>query len=147
MAALNREMAAGAHETRGRELALQADDLVGQPNGNEVERRERLARAASLAMQSAGKYAAASKALEKARSDWLNAAAQSKKGKSDIAAGDYAGQAQDAHRCARAAAVNAARAFEMAADLFDVDNANQPDRSAAASEKAAVWRETLASWK
>jgi hypothetical protein len=147
MAALNRQMAAETYEIRGRELALQADDLVRQPNGKQVERRERLGRAANLAMQSGGKYGAAVKAFEKARSDWLNAAAQGKKAKSDIVARDYAGQAQDAGRCARAAAVNAARSFEMAAELFDVDNADQPDRSAAAGEQAAAWREKLASWK
>jgi hypothetical protein len=147
MAALDREMAAAIHEVQADEFAVQAEHLAAEAGGDDSERRSALARSADLAMKAAAKYGAANKALEKACANWLKASAQSRKAERDAANKEYAGRAEDAHKRARAVAVNAARSFEMAADLFDADNANRPDRSAAAIEQAAAWREKLAAWK
>jgi hypothetical protein len=144
-AALNRELAAAAQLRQHDAGLLKAKDLRAKKYATEKDRRANFGKAGDLE-RAAGEVAGVAVInFERAATNWLQVAreyARAGEQKTEAEAKALAGLARDS---SRRALQNAAQAYEMAAEAFSEGNADEPGRAAFASERAAAWREKLAS--
>ena len=143
-AALNRESAAVTQQNEALDYLSRVKELRAEPHAGRAERRKLLAQAGDAAMRAADLEGNAFANYDRASANWVTVAQQF--GQIDDEKAKQNAVRMQAQLKARAteAAHRAAVNFEFAAELHGEQQADSPGKSAAASVKAADWRETLA---
>ena len=90
---------------------------------------------------------AAAANFDLAAKNWLTVAAECKRLEDAESEANAKAMAEAATESATRASVVAADGYELAAQAYGADRADDPQKCASASEKAATWREKLAGRK
>ena len=146
-AGLNRESAAAYQQSEADLLIQLAQDAIRESAANQADRSMLLLRAANAHIKAGSLYGAAMGNLDKAAGNWNKAKSSFRSLKMNERlrnAGECEGAARGA---AKDACESAAEAYENASGIYQEPALNQGDKAAAASERAAIWREKLATRK
>jgi hypothetical protein len=146
-AAENRFVAGVVQLEESERLLLHAQKVREEEYGDPAKRRKAFDSAGQLERKAGDTAGLACVNLEKAADNWIKASTDYKEAGRAEQARTVEERANEAAQEAVRSARLAAHAYERSADAFSVGKADNPTQEAASSEKAAVWRERIASKK
>ena len=144
LAAIDRDAAAETQEVEASALLQKATELRRAAFLYAEERVVNMSRAGALEAQAGDLFGRAFNNYDKSSANWNKAVSEYKRRDLGEKRADAAERYELAVARALGACQMAAESYEHAAEAYDADNARQPAACAAASEKAAEWREKLA---
>ena len=140
----NRCRAAETQEQQALELLAWAQSLRAREYQCAEEKKGYIGDA-GVAEKKAGELAGkASENYEKAAANWIQACGEYRRIRETEKTRNVETLGEEARQSALKAVATAAEAYELAAEAFGPNGSNLPAEAAAASEKAAGWREKLA---
>lgn len=143
-AALNREWAAITRQTQAEEQLKCAQAFRSKEYLYERERKSNLNMAGDAEKRAGDLEGSALGNFDAAARNWEKVAAEYKRLRDVEKEQNARTMAESAHKNALLACGRAADAYELAAESYSERNADQPNKAAAVSEKAAIFREKLA---
>lgn len=146
-AAQNRERAAITQQAQAEYLLEQAQELRKKEYLYETQRRKNLKKAGDAEKRAGDLEGVACVNFDRTAANWDRVAKEYKTLDDAKKQKNAEAFAKLARECALLACGKAADAYELAAEAYGKDNANEPHREAGASEGAAAWREKLAGRK
>jgi len=146
-AALNREIAAMTQLNQAEELLETGREHRAEEYLLDTEMKANFKKAGDSEKQAGDRAGAACANFDLAAKNWVTVAEQCAKVEDADSEKSAKAMAEAATEHAGRACAVAADAYELAADAYGADYADEPQKGAAASEKAATWREKMAGRK
>ena len=147
-AALTRELAATTEQMHADDLLTKAQDLRQKSDTDtDSDRENDFLKVGEIERAAADLYVLSVANYDKAAANWTSAAEEYRKYKELERLRNARNRVDVATRNATYACSRAAEIYEIAANAFSLENANDPPRTGQALEKAATWRENLAARK
>jgi hypothetical protein len=143
-AAQHREWAASVQQGQAQDLLDLAQELRKREYLYDADRRGHLRQAGDLENRAGDLHAGASGNLEKAALDWDKAAGEYKRLHEKERHNNALIMAEHARKNVLIAYRRAAESYELAAEAYGENGADDPDKEVMARIKAATWREKLA---
>jgi len=143
-AALNRELAATTQQLQAEEMLKEATALRFKEFLTLDERRANMKKAGDKEKSAGDRAGAACGNFDRAAANWNTVAREYEKLEDKKNRTDALVMSRLARERAFSCGEIAASAYELAAEAYMENNANRPANAAAASERAASWREKLA---